>query len=86
MKILETRCVEADLFRIHHEDGDVSVVEAGVDVVGTLHRSEKERGCNQRNQRESDLSGDESFLESCAAAAESRDVSFFLQAIDQACP
>ena len=86
MKGLEPHHVVVLLLRIHHENGEVLVIEAGIDVVGALDGAKKERGGDERYQRKRDLRGEQRLLKACAAAGWSRDMGFLLEALDQACP
>jgi hypothetical protein len=83
-EVFEADGIVAHLFGIDHEDDEVLIVEARIDGIGALHGAKEERGCNQRDQGERHLSGEQGFLESRAAACESGNMGFFLKAGNQA--
>src|ERR1700761_1983383 len=85
IKGLEPHHVAIVLLRIHHENGEVLVIEAGINVVSALDGAKNERGGDQRYQRKRDLTGEQRLLKACAVARWSRDMGLLLEALDQAC-
>ena len=67
MKGLQLHGIVSHLFRVHHEDSEVILVEAGIDCVSMLNGAEKERSGDERYQRKRNLATEKDLLQTSTA-------------------